>query len=169
MEDLAKHRISTNPISTYNGVGHSPMSVTLDVFAYLGDQPERRGLNYLMLGKSTHHARWRFSCNMSLLIPILRACSNCEKRLHDSLYNCTFNHEYLFSQCNNCTNWWLHQNDPLLVYNAPTKFPPGFTLGGNPRTSTDGIPPGMLRPIELTYAILCKVSTMAHGMVVGRQ
>ena len=71
MEDLAKHRISTNPISTYNGVGHSPMSVTLDVFAYLGDQPERRGLNYLMLGKSTHHARWRFSCNMSLLIPIL--------------------------------------------------------------------------------------------------
>ena len=56
LNDLSSLQSPDVPLRSYTGVGQPPIPVTLDVFAYLGDQPERRGLNFLMLGGSTLHA-----------------------------------------------------------------------------------------------------------------
>ena len=50
--------IRRNPFFSYTGRGHAAFLFVLSVFAILGDQPERRFINFLMAGNSTYHCRW---------------------------------------------------------------------------------------------------------------
>lgn len=169
LADLTTLRSEISPLRSYVGVGLPPIPVSLEVFAYLGDQPERRGLNFLMLGGSTHHARWRYSCNTEKLSDVLRACSYCENMSLQMATSGIMNPDQLLFVCSKCTNWWMHEDHPLLIYEAPAKFPPTHLLGGIVRTPGDEIPPGMLRPLELTYPVLTTVCNMAHDMIVNCQ
>ena len=166
LDNLASFVSTNTPLYSYTGVGEIPIPLSLTIFAYLGDQPERRQLNSLMAGNSTHHARWRYSCNISKITSVMRACTKCEDRFLDSAISNTLPS---FDQCSTCTNWWLHEDHPLLTYPAPSAFPTNYTLGGEPRLENDGISPLMLRPIKLTYQILQKVCTLTHDMIVTRQ
>ena len=40
------------------------VSVHFEIIAAIGDQPERRSLNYLMLGNSTYSSRFCYTANM---------------------------------------------------------------------------------------------------------
>ena len=165
--DLAQHSSKKKPILTYSGNGTTILPVTIDVVACLGDQPERRGLNCLMLGAATHHARWRYSCNVGALVKVMRSCSNCENWLLQRVITGNTNTQETYSQCTVCTNWWMDEHHPLLTYKAPKTYPSNLLLGGTPRSPNDGIKKGWLRPIQLTYPVLIKVATMAHDNVAS--
>lgn len=169
MNDLDSHCSTRPPLFTYMGPQMPPQSVNLDIYAYLGDQPERRSLNCLMLGGSTHHARFRYSCNVRKLIPVLRACSSCEQKFLIHARLCGPATDNLFENCHVCTNWWLNDNHPKLTYKAQPEFPSELLLGGITRSPTDGIAPGMHRPIEITYSILIRITRMAHEKLVSQQ
>ena len=169
-DDLSRHSSTNRPFLSYSGKGKNILPITLDVFAYLGDQPERRGVNYLMLGGSTHHARWRYCCNVGAMVDVLRACCACEKRfLHYVTSHEEIDISDMMEHCTTCTNWWLSEDHPLLTYKAPPKYPKDVLLGGMQRSNTDDIPKGWLRPIQLSYPILCKVIKMAHDNIVSRK
>ena len=166
-DNIAEHGSKATPILSYFGQDKNILPVTLDVLAYLGDQPERRGVNYLMLGGSTHHARWRYSCNIGSLAPVLRACRECESRFLQYATSGDIDVTQLFAHCGNCTNWWISDDHPLLTYPAPKKYPSHLLLGGIERHDTDGVEDGWFRPLELTYSILTRVATMAHDNVAS--
>ena len=46
-----------------------------------GDQPERRGINFLKLGKESNHARWRHSLDIKQVGHFLPSCPECQKKL----------------------------------------------------------------------------------------
>ena len=144
-EDLSCHNSINQPFLSYAGIGKNILPVTLDVFAYLGDQLERRGVNYLMQGGSTHHARWRYCCNVGSMVEVLRSCSNCENRfLQYASSDVPYNIPELMKHCATCTNWWLLDDHPLLKYKAPAKYPRECTLGGIEQNNRDGVPKGWL-------------------------
>ena len=120
-----------------------------------------------MLGGSTHHARWRYSCNIGKIAHVLRACPVCEDQFLQYASSGNIDKTQMFEHCTICTNWWICDNHPLLTYEAPKKYPPNLTLGGIHRHETDGLVNGMFRPLELTYPILRKVAQMAHDNVVS--
>ena len=138
-DDLSQHSSKKKPIYSYDGRGKNIIPLTIDVLACLGDQPERRGLNYLMLGAATHHARWRYSCNVGALAKVMRSCSNCENQILQCAISGYTNTTQTYGHCSICTNWWMDDNHPLLTYNAPKAYPSNLLLGGTTRSDTDGI------------------------------
>ena len=135
-----------------------------DLFLSLGDQPERRNANVLMLGISRTHPRWRYACNYGKLKTILPACENCfqlmtvcdseDHRCNPSLDSRAWKKR----TCADCTNWHLHVQDEKLQFTRSKGFPNNYLLGGE-------VGEGLLRPIVLTYEILEKVMAVTFDMV----
>jgi hypothetical protein len=84
-DDIARMR--TTAITAMFGWANSqrpfPCTFSADLYASLGDQPERRGGNVLQLGTSRCHARWRFSCDFGKLAEVMPACDDCFVSLWD--------------------------------------------------------------------------------------
>ena len=53
------------------------VTVHFEVIAFLGDQPERRAINYIMLGNSMFGARYMYSANISAISKYLPMCTSC--------------------------------------------------------------------------------------------
>ena len=53
------------------------VKVHFEIVAYLADQPERRSLNYLMLGNSRFGARFSYSADIELIAEHLPMCKLC--------------------------------------------------------------------------------------------
>ena len=56
------------------------VTVHFEVIAFLGDQPERRAINYIMLGNSLFGARYMYSANILAISKYLPMCTSCVKR-----------------------------------------------------------------------------------------
>ncbi len=118
------------------------------LFACLQDQPERRGENYLMAGNSDLHRRFGYSFPWHKFKDVLRPCVNCRALLLDESlpWECP--------DCDDCTNFALHNTHPLLAYDAPEYFP--FPLKEGER----------LQPMALTYSSLVAAVTLSHEALV---
>lgn len=93
-------------------------------FAHLGDQPERRGLNYILLGRNKGTPRFGISGNHETLYPVLRACEACDEinlsRLRSE------DKEALtmpFPACSKCMNWNIIKKSPLSFMDPPANYP----------------------------------------------
>ena len=131
------------------------------MYVSLGDQPERRGGNYLMGGNSRAHCRWRYACDVKQLVDLLPSCKSCIQKMKeiDSQKGTMGNFSTLHN-CTNCTNWMFGDlSHPLLAYKPPKSFPKGFNLGGQESLVEDII---AVKPIELTYEKLIAVVTITH-------
>ena len=64
------------------------------------DQPERRSMNYMMLGNSTFSARFRYSCDIVLIINVLPSCDACFNNMRK---NVAF--EHINQSCDKGLNW----------------------------------------------------------------
>ena len=92
--------------------------VHFEIIACLGDQPERRSMNFIMLGNSTHSARFRYSANLNAICLHLPPCPKCFTRMK----NCK---TFLLKQgkCKHCVNWEMNRNSSLLHYDPPKDYP----------------------------------------------
>ena len=88
------------------------------------DQPERRGINMLKLGKESNHARWKYSLNIKSCGHKLHSCTKCsaliEQYFLDGLNTPGFNN--LFS-CTQCSNWSFDKEHKVLHTLPPDDFP----------------------------------------------
>ena len=55
--------------------------VHFEIIASLGDQPERRSINYLMLGNSTFFSRYRYAANVGSIWNHLPSCGYCHSKM----------------------------------------------------------------------------------------
>jgi hypothetical protein len=148
--------------------GSHPKAITFsaEMFVSLGDQPERRGANFLLGGTSRSHCRWRYACDIQKVRGVLPACQEClsfMKEIDTETYvgNGTGVPPWLF-QCDRCTNWMITDLDnPLLAYAPPKDYPKGYLLGGVPG---DG---DTINPIKITYASLKNVIHLTHTKIVS--
>lgn len=92
-----------------------------------GDQPERRSINMLKLGKETNHARWRYSLNISLVKDSLSSCEMCYRRINNHLKthsDFSENDNVILSfNCRVCSNWSFDSSYEFLHSNPPPDFP----------------------------------------------
>ena len=113
------------------------MFIRFEVITSLGDQPERRSMNYMMLGNSTHSSRYGYAANIGAIAMYLPPCEKCftgmkEKRnfIKDD------------TKCKNCVNWNLMSTSHLLNYDAPKDYPKEMVYNNK------------MRPTEVTFKLL---------------
>ena len=80
--------------------------IHLEVIVALGDQPERRSLNFLMNGNSTFGSRYGYSSRTSEIVDILPFCSKCYDEIKSNLQ-----HKEL--KCSKCLRWDIMSNIEL--------------------------------------------------------
>ena len=121
------------------------VKVHFEVIAYLADQPERRSLNYLMLGNSRFGGRFGYSADIELLASRLCMCKSCLKK-------CKNDKNFISSgvKCDNCLQWNLMANHELAKFHPPKDYP------------SEMIPvDGKLEPIPISFDALKEVVYLA--------
>ena len=92
--------------------------VHFEIIALLGDQPERRSMNYMMLGNSIFCSRFRFSANMKEIYHHMPSCNRCYTNLKND-----YNFDNFHTGCKKCVNWDLMRNSELMKFNPPKDYP----------------------------------------------
>ena len=59
------------------------VAVHFEIIASLGDQPERREINYLMAGNSKFGAKYLTAANIESMAEVIPPCNNCAKKLRN--------------------------------------------------------------------------------------
>ena len=94
------------------------VTVYFEVKACLGDQPERRCINYLMLGYSKFGARFAYVADVELIANNLQMCKFCFQKCKDQQEFLESGYTY-----NDCLQWDMKTNNILLRYDPPSKHP----------------------------------------------
>ena len=127
--------------------------VHYELIASLGDQPERRSMNYLMLGNSTYLSRYRYIANVGAIWRNLPCCVDC--------YNGMKRYPHYLStniKCDKCVKWNLMSGSPLMAYDKPKNYP--VTVQGDVTK---------LEPEEITFELLKHTtSTATTNLMEGK-
>ena len=152
-KELNSLRNGSAPLMYHGGLQEMVQPVFAPIVRH-GDQPERRALNGLKLGKGTNHARWRHSLAFKEVGKFLPSCDACNARLV-CLFTETGDHGNEFdTSCMNCTNWSFDAMNTLLHSTPPGEFPAEEV----PET-------GKLPPLVLQYNILLSVAKKTFNNV----
>ena len=92
--------------------------VHFELIAVLGDQPEQRGLNKLMLENSKFGARYSYAADVESITKFLS--------LYQHYLKCARKEPGFLSKkdtCINCVQWNFSGNDNLLKYDPPKHYP----------------------------------------------
>ena len=124
-----------------------------------GDQPERRGINYLKLGKQSNHARWRHSLDIKNAGNFLPSCLACKEAV------CLFFKQYDSNRslkvpgltCSQCTNWNFDP-DHTILHTYPARDFPHDQLPNNGK-----LPPLLLTKEKIKKAINLSYEKMKYG------
>ena len=94
-------------------------------------------MNFMMLGNSTHSARFRYSANLNAICLHLPPCPKC----FTCMKNCT---KFLLKKekCKDCVNWEMNDNSSLLHFYPPKDYPKDMLRNTH------------LKPKEVTYTSL---------------
>ena len=104
--DSVEKRFVNKLIELGNGINNlfysarlkSYVAVHFEIIASLGDQPERREMNYLMAGNSKFGARYLFAANIESMVRMLPPCKKCSEQLRiDPLLITTSNCQHCLS------------------------------------------------------------------------
>ena len=112
--------------------------VHFEIIASLGDQPERRELNYLTGGNSKFGARYLWSANIAAMCKYIPPCENCLQMLKNSPSLLKTEHS-----CDKCLMWDTSKLCAMTEYDTPPDYPNDL-LSKNRK----------LRPFEVTFEIL---------------
>ena len=113
------------------------------------DQPERRELYGLKLGKGSNHARWRYSVDLATAASSLPSCEACKEIINKA---CIERKTPIEMKCKDCANWEFHHE--LMKWRKPDYFP-------DEMVDTDGY----LRPLRLSTSLLILVCNLTHKKV----
>ena len=97
---------------------HKFVNVHFEITACLADQPERRSMNYMMLGNSTYSARFRYSCDIVSIINVLPSCDACLNNMRQNVV-----YEHMNQSCDKCLNWDMMKKSKLTETNPPLDYP----------------------------------------------
>lgn len=142
-------------------------------FAHLGDQPERRGLNYLKLGVAIFAARFGVSANHKSCYSVLLACRRCasvtQERLEERETSLPL------PECSKCLNWDVLKDSNLALGPPPQNYPLLSNDEGNDafyaesdycrlvrRVLPDGRVMQLLKPFRLSFDGLNGAIELAH-------
>ncbi len=143
--------LSTGPPQLfYSKATNQMVKVHAERLAYLADQPERRASNFLMLGNSTHGARFGVSCNIKSVISKIPACAACTER------NLSLHIDGMEEEVQSgfeCSNWETSTQSGILDFEPEKEFPKSEILSLTKQLS----------PLSLTYEVL------ANALEVGFQ
>ena len=124
-----------------------------------GDQPERRGINMLKLGKETNHARWRYSLDYKNCLTKLPSCSVCAQKIECYVLSNTSESFNIDShECFQCSNWSFNEKYQFLHTIPPKDFPSEMI----PST-------GLLPPLSLNKKKLHDAVKICHKRIVCGQ
>jgi hypothetical protein len=84
----------------------------------LADQPERRKTLGLAAGNSTYHARFGVIVDLNHVSNYVRPCSVCREKIYKG------DRKFDQVRCENCTQWNMDGNHPLLRFQIPENYPP---------------------------------------------
>ena len=87
------------------------------IFLFLkktGDQPERRDLNYIMVGISNFSSRFGYSGYLNTIVQHLPPCESCFKQMSRNSF-------FLKSNilCEKCVNCNMMKKRPLMLFDPP--------------------------------------------------
>ena len=89
-----------------------------EILAFLGDQPERREMNYMMNGNSTFGARYLYAANIGSFASSLVSCDECEASMKcDPVF---FSNN---KACSKCLRWNMMHESNMTIYDPPTNYP----------------------------------------------
>ena len=159
--DVIEHRFINDCADLRNGKNNifyymrekRNIYVHFELIASLGDQPERRSMNYLMLGNSTYLSRYRYIANVGAIWRNLPCCVDC--------YNGMRKYPHFLStniKCDKCVTWNLMSQSPLMNYVIPKNYP--CDIKGDDTT---------LKPEEITFELLKNtVTTATTNLMEGK-
>jgi hypothetical protein len=122
---MSEHRALTF-VRSQDGSMIEEVAFSAQIFLTIGNQPERRGGNSLLGGKSQSHRRWRYACNFSSLVSIVPACKDC----YAFMLDCDSKSRSIAVQwkreCSVCCYWMSKGIDnPMRRYKPGEDFPKG--------------------------------------------
>jgi hypothetical protein len=97
------------------------VTVYVELFASLQDQPERRSANYLMLGGGKYTAQWGCSTDFASFAVGVPSCNECMRRLFT--WHTNLSPTEVLQSCTNCVNWDIDAASGVLDFNPPQHFP----------------------------------------------
>ena len=100
--------------------------VHFELIMSLGDQPERRNMNYIMLGNSSFASRFRHSCNISEIQEFMPPCNSCYFTLKYQP-----EHQDFISNCNSCLCWDVTNKKSFTRSNPPKNYPDDMVPSNN--------------------------------------
>ena len=89
------------------------VNVHFEITACLADQPERRSINYIILGKPTYSVRFRYSCDIVSIVNVLPSCDVC---LNNTGKNIVYEHmNQAYDKClfRDIMKKWIDRNKPF--------------------------------------------------------
>ena len=92
--------------------------IHFEIIASLGDQPERREINYLAGGNSKFGARYLYAANMEELMDVLPPCTTCLTKLQKEPHFFATNQNF---KC--CLKRDIMANSDIGKYSPPTDYP----------------------------------------------
>ena len=92
--------------------------VHFGIFPSLGDQPERREMNYMMNGNSTFGARYLYAGNIGSFASSLVSCDKCDAIIKDDPI-------FLLNSkpCSDCLRLNMMQESSMTMYDPPSNYP----------------------------------------------
>lgn len=153
----------------YLGSVRKRAKVLLSDMAYLADQPERRGINYLRLGGRGFTARFGVSANHQECYEEIRACPRCKQETWRRLQTNEFMDP--LPTCERCMNWDVLKPNCLLGLANPPEQYPLLTMDNEGPTCYQQsqycrlirIGDGQkVRPFRITYESLTAAVKLAH-------
>ena len=121
--------------------------VHFEIIASLGDQPERRELNYLSGGNSKFGPRYLWSANVSSMSKYLPPCHKCFETLKNE--TSLLNKEHI---CEKCLMWDTSELCMMTEYDPPLDYPKDLIYDNS-----------KLTPFELSFEILNRVIQLASN------
>jgi hypothetical protein len=145
-------RLQSGNCSMYSKAHGCVVPIYLELLVSLQDQPERRGMNQLMLGSGKYSAWWGYSCNISETCYNIPTCMTCTTVVicDEHKYSSTLNN------CPTCTNWETGSDNPLLWSTPPKNYPSDALTSSN-----------YILPFKLNYGMLRDAVTQAHKNIVA--
>lgn len=132
-----------------------------EVFACLGDQPERRKENCHQGGNATFGARFMVSANHLHIYDKLKSCQVCKQNLKNTFTTIDWSDAIQVPRCNNCLNWDALVESEHSLAPLPEKYPPPESAALQERVVKKN-DQWFLKPFRMSYKQLMQAVDTAH-------
>ena len=116
-------------VTMYSNGYKSVVSVYVDFFCVMNDQPERRKNLGLALGNSTLHKRMGYIMDYKQLVNEIRSCNLCTNSILDEYSSIVMgtkpkiSYRWRQKKCKKCSSWFYNLDEKLLSYKPDSSYP----------------------------------------------